>query len=300
MPILTTNLPLTIVPGMSEYNKIFWDTLEGQEAPSFDPIFAITTTDKLTDVEVAMTDLARIPQRAGPSAPMQELSMDEQFKVQVDVVEYAARFSVPKIHWKALPGDLRARYPQAFANSAKETMEFHAWSLIAGTFTNAGPDGVNVCAVNHPSPAGNWSNTSTVAFSAAALSQTVAAMSRIPSPQGRIVTGHQPRYIVAPPELDKVIFETLNASSVEANVRAANIASTYGLTKVGSAHLPDSTDWWLTVDPMRLPHVRMVVQTSPEFDSGYDRREADYWGNVDFAFGQGFYTPRGIYGQQAP
>ena len=300
MPFLTTDLPLTIVPGMSEYNRIFWDTLEGQEAPSFDPVFAITTTDKLTDVEVAMTDLARIPQRAGPTAPMQELNMEEQFKVQVDVVEYAARFSVPKIHWKALPGSLRGRYPVAFANSARETMEFHAWSLIANTFSALGPDGVNVCAVNHPSPSGNWSNTGTTAFSATALSATVAAMSRIPSPQGRIVTGHQPRFIIAPPEMDKAIFETLNASSVETAVRGANIASSYNLQKVGSAHLPDSNDWWLSVDPVRLPHVRMVVQTAPEFDSGFDRREADYWGNVDFAFGLGFYTARGIYGQAAP
>jgi hypothetical protein len=297
MPALATDFPLTIVPGMTEYNKLFHEADEAAQAPNFDPIFAITTTDKLTDVEVAMGDLARVPQRAGPTADIEELGFEEEFKVQVNVTEYAARFLIPKVQWKALPGELRARYPRAFANSARTTLEHIAWELIAGVFADDGPDGEKVCDTDHPSDAGNWSNKGTTAFSAAALSASFAAIMRIPTPRGRIVQAQMPKYLVGPPDLSKTIFETLNASSVTTEFRDANIASSYGLTAILPPQLTNAKDWMLMLDPMVTPHVRMVMQTVPDFQSGYSAENARYWGLTDFAVGVGFYTSRGIFGQ---
>jgi hypothetical protein len=232
---------------------------------------------------------------------MEELLIEEAWTYQIDVVEYAAQFSCPKVHWKALPVDLRNRYPVAFANSSRETLEWVVWTKIVNMFTDLGPDGVEVVSDSHPSPAGVWSNSGSVAFSASALAAAFAAMVKTPSPQGRLASGVRPRFIVHGLELSKSVYEALNASSAvddNGNMQYmdVNFLRSYGLTPISSPHYSSATTWALVADPNVSGALRLAIQTAPTFASGLNDEAARYWGNVDMAFGVGWRTPRGVWG----
>lgn len=305
MPILRTNYPLHMEAGSAEYHKIFVDALAAQGEPLYNLLFNVSTTGgKLDFAEVAMGDLARIPARSGPTADMQELSLPEEWKKTYTVTEYAAQFQAPVLHWDAMAPEMKALYPQQFAASAAETVEYQAWGVFRNAFSDTGPDGVSLCNANHPLQTGGVvTNTGTAALAASALKTAYAAMMRFTSPNGKIQTGYIPKYLVVPPELLGDASELTNAkylgiySSGTGVESDANPIASWNLQVVCPPQISESNDWFLVVDPAKIPNgLRVVFAKAPDFLSGVNTETRKAWGNTDFAFATGYSTWRPVWG----
>ena len=301
MAILTTQWPLHLTTGQQSYNQIFYDFLM-RTSPMF-PAYANTmSTDggKKDKTLVSMGDLARIPERAGPTAAMAELVNDEEWKHTLTVSEFAAKFEVPRPDWAAMSSQDKAGFPILFAESTTETLDYLASSLHRTMMTDTGPDAVSLVSDSHPLQEGNTAdNKGTAALSKSALTAAVAAMGRINSPQGKVQVGFLPDMLVVPPELYAEALELTGANMLgdySARVSDANPIKTFNLKVLQQPYFVETNDWALQLEPGRVQKGPTVLyQLQPSFVSGDNDETRLHWGNTQFTVAVGYYTWRWIW-----
>lgn len=299
MAILLSNFP-QIIPGEEGYNKSFYDTLDNAPVPVWDKFFnTVPNHPEEFFTRIGLSDVGRIPLRAGVAVPMDELSIAEMYRKNARVLEYAARFESQNTQWEKLPANIKGRLPELFANSAIETIEYLAFGVLRGGFADVGPDGQPLFSNAHPLPTGGTlDNLATVALSSASASAVRAAMMRHTSPQGHVLSGNKPKYCVTGPELGPTAREIFGASWMV----AASTGSDYNDNRaavevIDSAQIADVTDFYMVADPANYPYgAVMVFARQPQFTSGFTTETAKYWGYVQMELVATYCSWRWAYG----
>lgn len=296
------SFPKVLNPGGKAYRDRFFER-SGALVPMFSKIFHDRDPEGRWDVtRVAMSDIARIPERASETGSIAVREFSEIGSQTFTQAEYAAGYTMGDRTLRVMPAGLINAIPSLYAEAANETLEYTAWGVLRNAFATAGTiDSKTLCASDHPlTIGGTASNYATGTFSRANLNSAIAAFKQFVTPQGRVISNVMPKYLVVPIALEAAAKEALgaNIAGVAGGVFNDSLAaSSWGLELMVVPWLSDTNDWFLVADPMSQPEgLEAYVLTEPTFRNGEIPQELVWFGNVQAHAVFGFTSWRQVWG----
>ena len=297
-----SSFPKVLNPGGKAYRDRFFEK-SNLTTPMFTSIFHDRDPEGRWDMtRVAMSDVARIPERPSESGPIAPREFEEIGSQTFTQVEYAAGYTMGDRTLRVMPSEMVNAIPMLYADAANETLEYTAWGVMRNAFTTVGTiDSKAMCANDHPlTIGGTASNYATGTFSRSTLNSAIAAFKQFVTPQGRVISNVMPKYLVVPIALEAAAKEALGAdiAGVAGGVfTAAQAAASWGLELMVVPWLSDTNDWFLVADPSsQLEGLESYILTPPTFRNGEDEQNLIWFGNVQAHATFGFTTWRQVWG----
>ena len=188
-----------------------------------------------------------------------ELKFDKGYKKTYTQVEYPARMIIErKLKDFDQYGVVAARRGKKVGRSISQKMELDAVSTFANGWTagdSAGPDGVALCATNHPhSPdntADTQSNTDVLALTAENVSTVRIRMQRFTDDTDNILD-ITPSWLLVPPELEDTALKIVKSSLDPDSANNAHNPQAAGRWIVLPWHKLTDTNNWYMIDPVEM------------------------------------------------
>jgi phage major head subunit gpT-like protein len=221
--------------------------------------------------------------------------------------EYALGTAIERKLWDDNQTGLIRQRARVLGNAFGTTVAMQQASVFNNAFSASfpGPDGVALCATNHPArpgdPATQQANKVTVAFDYAGVVAALAAGKKFKDDRGNPLPSIFTRLVV-PIELEAKAYEITNAINKPGTAdNDANFLGSQGLQVVVDPYLTSAKNWFL-IDPMKAQdHLLWYWRVRPELaldpTSDYNL-VAKYRGYYRASFGWDEY--RWIYGSEAP
>jgi phage major head subunit gpT-like protein len=199
--------------------------------------------------------------------------------------------------------DVIKRMPASLAETVQRYKDTQAASILNDAFADtasdfmSGMDGKVLCATDHPlAGGGTYANTITAAdLSVTSLEEALYTMRLTVGDRNELID-LQPKYLVIPPQLERVAYELLKSSGrPDTTNRADNWLNTQGLQVIVWNRLSDADTWFLLSEKSRhnlIFYNRMELET----DSDRDFNTKDHVYSVITRFSIGWADWRGVFG----
>lgn len=297
MTITTASNPKLLWPGL---NKV-WGT-EYQEHPKEYPfLFDVSKSEQAYEEDQEMTgfNYLSVKSQAG------SITYQDQFQgytTRYVPVEYASGFIVTRaerddnLYWR-----VAAQRTAALAFAARQTKETVA-ALVYNRAFNAsyvGGDGVEMCATNHPSLAGNQSNELPVAadLSEAALEDMVIQISTATDNRGMPIA-LLPSMLIIPPQLkfeaERILKSTQQSGTANNDINALKSLGMFSNGAVVNHYLTDPDAWFVRTNLKNA--LRLFERVPIEFQDDGDFDTYNHKYKVYERYSVGWSDWRGIFG----
>lgn len=199
--------------------------------------------------------------------------------------------------------DVIKRMPASLAETVQRYKDTAAASILNDAFLDtasdfmSGMDGKVLCATDHPlAGGGTYANTITAAdLSVTSLEEALYTMRLTVGDRNELID-LQPKYLVIPPQFERVAYELLKSSGrPDTTNRADNWLNTQGLQVIVWNRLSDADTWFLLSEKSRhnlIFYNRMELET----DSDRDFNTKDHVYSVITRFSIGWADWRGVFG----
>ena len=196
---------------------------------------------------------------------------------------------------------LASRYTKALARSMANTKQVKGAAVLNNAFssTYVGGDGVELCATDHPTLAGTFSNELATAadLNETSLEQALIDIAAFTDERGLKVAARGMKLVI--PSALQFTAERLMKSkgrtgTADNDINAINNMGAIPEGYVVNHYLTDTSKWWIKTDvPNGLKHfMRAPLKTSMEGD--FDTGNVRYKARERYVFG--FSDPRGAFG----
>ena len=196
---------------------------------------------------------------------------------------------------------LASRYTKALARSMANTKQVKGAAVLNNAFSSsyAGGDGKELCATDHPTLAGTFSNELATAadLNETSLEQALIDIAAFTDERGLKIAARGMKMII--PSALQFTAERLMKSkgrtgTADNDINAINNMGAIPEGYVVNHYLTDTSKWWIKTDvPNGLKHfMRAPLKTSMEGD--FDTGNVRYKARERYVFG--FSDPRGIFG----
>ena len=166
------------------------------------------------------------------------------------LAESAIAFQVSSYAYHFMNKVALAEFVAQIGAAATRKLNADAYGVLAGGFSDSGPDGVSLFDASHPLTDGSTtSNTSSNALGEANLQASLTTMRREVTPDG-VLTATVPTHLIVPPDLEFTAKELVQ-SALSGTDNQINVLSQKGLTVLVSPDLTDTNDYFL-VDAMNF------------------------------------------------
>lgn len=220
-------------------------------------------------------------------------SVDEAYSKTYTQAELAIAFQISAYSHHFLDKTALAEFVGEVGASYGRKLSALGYAVLAGGFSDTGPDAVSLFSSSHPANVGgNQSNTGSTALAEASLQTALTAMRRLKTPDNLLAMA-SPRFLVVPPELEytarELVGSALSGADMQINVLAAK-----GLDVLVAPDLTDSNDWFL-IDPMQFRAYQYIAKgTNPK---QWIDMDSDNWKMSDrIIVTQGYDGWRGAWG----
>ena len=206
--------------------------------------------------------------------------------------ESAIAFQVSALAYRFIDPVVMGEHVAAIGRSATRKLNADAYGVIAGGFSDVGPDGLPLFSAAHTLDTGaTTSNTASNALSESSLQSALAVMRREVAPSG-VLNSSMPRFLVVPPELEFTAKELVQSDVTDSNLQV-NVIKSKGLVVLTSPALSDSNDWFLRSEDFRA---YQFVAKGPQ-PKGYIDQDSDNFKIKDSLIStQGYDNWRGSFG----
>ena len=298
MAISRQQLAKELEPGLNALFGLEYKNYENQHAEIFDT----ENSDRAFEEEVMLSGFDKANVKAEGAAVAYD-NAQETFTARYQHETIALAFSITE---EAIEDNLydkiSTRYTKALARSMAQTKQVKAVNILDNAFTAgsfAGGDGVALCANNHPTIAGTFSNVLATAsdLSETSLEQAVIDIAKFTDERGLKIAARGQKLIIHPAQ--QFIAERImkSANRVGTADNDINALSSMGMIPQGyvvNNFLADGESFFIKTDvPNGLKHmVRAPIKTAMEGD--FETGNVRYKARERYSFG--FSDPRGIFG----
>jgi hypothetical protein len=297
MAISRQQLAKELEPGLNALFGLEYKNYENQHTEIFDT----ETSDRAFEEEVMLTGFANASVKAEGSAVSFD-SANESFTSRYTHETIALAFSITE---EAIEDNLydsiAKRYTKALARSMANTKQIKAANVLNNAFSSgsAGGDGKELCATDHPTQAGTFSNELTVSadLNETSLEQAMIDIAAFTDERGLKIAARGVKMII-PSELQftaERLMKTANRTGTADN--DINAVVSKGMISGGyvvNNYLTDTDAFFIKTDvPNGLKMFqRAALKTAMEGD--FDTGNVRYKARERYSFG--FSDPRGIFG----
>ena len=298
MAISRQQLAKELEPGLNALFGLEYKNYENQHAEIFDT----ENSDRAFEEEVMLSGFDKANVKAEGAAVAYD-NAQETFTARYQHETIALAFAITE---EAIEDNLydkiSTRYTKALARSMAQTKQVKAVNILDNAFTAgsfAGGDGVALCANNHPTIAGTFSNVLATAsdLSETSLEQAVIDIAKFTDERGLKIAARGQKLIIHPAQ--QFIAERImkSANRVGTADNDINALSSMGMIPQGyvvNNFLADGESFFIKTDvPNGLKHmVRAPIKTAMEGD--FETGNVRYKARERYSFG--FSDPRGIFG----
>ena len=297
MAISRQQLAKELEPGLNALFGLEYQNYENQHTEIFDT----ETSDRAFEEEVMLTGFANASVKAEGSAVSFD-SANESFTSRYTHETIALAFSITE---EAIEDNLydsiAKRYTKALARSMANTKQIKAANVLNNAFSSgsAGGDGKELCATDHPTQAGTFSNelATSADLNETSLEQAMIDIAAFTDERGLKIAARGVKMII-PSELQftaERLMKTANRSGTADNDINAIVSK--GMISGGyvvNNYLTDTDAFFIKTDvPNGLKMFqRAALKTAMEGD--FDTGNVRYKARERYSFG--FSDPRGIFG----
>jgi hypothetical protein len=297
MAISRSQLVKELEPGLNALFGLEYKRYENQHAE----IYNEESSDRAFEEEVMLTGFANASVKAEGSAVSFD-SANESFTSRYTHETIALAFSITE---EAIEDNLydsiAKRYTKALARSMANTKQIKAANVLNNAFSSgsAGGDGKELCATDHPTQAGTFSNELTVSadLNETSLEQAMIDIAAFTDERGLKIAARGVKMII-PSELQftaERLMKTANRTGTADNDINAIVSK--GMISGGyvvNNYLTDTDAFFIKTDvPNGLKMFqRAALKTAMEGD--FDTGNVRYKARERYSFG--FSDPRGIFG----
>ena len=298
MAISRGQLVKELEPGLNALFGLEYKRYENQHAEIFDT----ENSDRAFEEEVMLSGFANAQVKPEGSGVTFD-NAQETFTARYTHETIALAFAITE---EAIEDNLydrlASRYTKALARSMANTKQVKAANVLNNAFTAgsfAGGDGVALCANNHPTIAGTFSNVLATAsdLSETSLEQAVIDIAKFTDERGLKIAARGQKLIIHPAQ--QFIAERImkSANRVGTADNDINALSSMGMIPQGyvvNNFLADGESFFIKTDvPNGLKHmVRAPIKTAMEGD--FETGNVRYKARERYSFG--FSDPRGLFG----
>ena len=298
MAISRQQLAKELEPGLNALFGLEYKNYENQHAEIYDT----ENSDRAFEEEVMLSGFDKANVKSEGSAVAYD-NAQETFTARYQHETIALAFAITE---EAIEDNLydkiSTRYTKALARSMAQTKQVKAVNILDNAFTAgsfAGGDGVALCANNHPTIAGTFSNVLATAsdLSETSLEQAVIDIAKFTDERGLKIAARGQKLIIHPAQ--QFIAERImkSANRVGTADNDINALSSMGMIPQGyvvNNFLADGESFFIKTDvPNGLKHmVRAPIKTAMEGD--FETGNVRYKARERYSFG--FSDPRGIFG----
>ena len=297
MAISRQQLAKELEPGLNALFGLEYKNYENQHTEIFDT----ETSDRAFEEEVMLTGFANASVKAEGSAVSFD-SANESFTSRYTHETIALAFSITE---EAIEDNLydsiAKRYTKALARSMANTKQIKAANVLNNAFSSgsAGGDGKELCATDHPTQAGTFSNelATSADLNETSLEQAMIDIAAFTDERGLKIAARGVKMII-PSELQftaERLLKTANRTGTADNDINAIVSK--GMISGGyvvNNYLTDTDAFFIKTDvPNGLKMFqRAALKTAMEGD--FDTGNVRYKARERYSFG--FSDPRGIFG----
>ena len=297
MAISRQQLAKELEPGLNALFGLEYQNYENQHTEIFDT----ETSDRAFEEEVMLTGFANASVKAEGSAVSFD-SANESFTSRYTHETIALAFSITE---EAIEDNLydsiAKRYTKALARSMANTKQIKAANVLNNAFSSssAGGDGKELCATDHPTQAGTFSNelATSADLNETSLEQAMIDIAAFTDERGLKIAARGVKMII-PSELQftaERLMKTANRTGTADNDINAIVSK--GMISGGyvvNNYLTDTDEFFIKTDvPNGLKMFqRAALKTAMEGD--FDTGNVRYKARERYSFG--FSDPRGIFG----
>ena len=297
MAISRQQLAKELEPGLNALFGLEYKNYENQHTEIFDT----ETSDRAFEEEVMLTGFANASVKAEGSAVSFD-SANESFTSRYTHETIALAFSITE---EAIEDNLydsiAKRYTKALARSMANTKQIKAANVLNNAFSSgsAGGDGKELCATDHPTQAGTFSNelATSADLNETSLEQAMIDIAAFTDERGLKIAARGVKMII-PSELQftaERLMKTANRTGTADN--DINAVVSKGMISGGyvvNNYLTDTDAFFIKTDvPNGLKMFqRAALKTAMEGD--FDTGNVRYKARERYSFG--FSDPRGIFG----
>ena len=297
MAISRQQLAKELEPGLNALFGLEYKNYENQHTEIFDT----ETSDRAFEEEVMLTGFANASVKAEGSAVSFD-SANESFTSRYTHETIALAFSITE---EAIEDNLydsiAKRYTKALARSMANTKQIKAANVLNNAFSSgsAGGDGKELCATDHPTQAGTFSNelATSADLNETSLEQAMIDIAAFTDERGLKIAARGVKMII-PSELQFTAERLMkSAGRVGTADNDINAVVSMGMIPQGyvvNNYLTDTDAFFIKTDvPNGLKmFVRSPIKTAMEGD--FDTGNVRYKARERYSFG--FSDPRGIFG----
>ena len=297
MAISRQQLVKELEPGLNALFGLEYKRYENEHAEIFDT----ENSDRAFEEEVMLSGFANAavkPEGSGVSYDNAQETYTARYTHETIALAFAITEEAIEDN---LYDRLASRYTKALARSMANTKQVKAANVLNNAFnTNfAGGDGVELCATNHPTIAGTYSNelATSADLNETSLEQALIDIAAFTDERGLKVAARGMKLII-PSELQFTAERLMKSSGrVGTADNDVNAIASMGMIPQGyvvNHYLTDSAAFFIKTDvPNGLKHfVRSPINTKMEGD--FDTGNVRYKARERYSFG--FSDPRGIFG----
>ena len=297
MAISRQQLAKELEPGLNALFGLEYKNYENQHTEIFDT----ETSDRAFEEEVMLTGFANASVKAEGSAVSFD-SANESFTSRYTHETIALAFSITEDAIEDnLYDSIAKRYTKALARSMANTKQIKAANVLNNAFSSgsAGGDGKELCATDHPTQAGTFSNelATSADLNETSLEQAMIDIAAFTDERGLKIAARGVKMII-PSELQftaERLMKTANRTGTADNDINAIVSK--GMISGGyvvNNYLTDTDAFFIKTDvPNGLKMFqRAALKTAMEGD--FDTGNVRYKARERYSFG--FSDPRGIFG----
>ena len=297
MAISRQQLAKELEPGLNALFGLEYKNYENQHTEIFDT----ETSDRAFEEEVMLTGFANASVKAEGSAVSFD-SANESFTSRYTHETIALAFSITE---EAIEDNLydsiAKRYTKALARSMANTKQIKAANVLNNAFSSgsAGGDGKELCATDHPTQAGTFSNELTVSadLNETSLEQAMIDIAAFTDERGLKIAARGVKMII-PSELqftaERLMKTAQRVGTADNDINAIVSKGMISGGYVVNNYLTDTDAFFIKTDvPNGLKMFqRAALKTAMEGD--FDTGNVRYKARERYSFG--FSDPRGIFG----
>ena len=297
MAISRSQLVKELEPGLNALFGLEYKRYENQHAEIFDT----ENSDRAFEEEVMLSGFANAQVKPEGSGVTFD-NAQETFTARYSHETIALAFAITE---EAIEDNLydrlASRYTKALARSMANTKQVRAANVLNNAFNAgfAGGDGVELCATNHPTIAGTFSNelATSADLNETSLEQSLIDIAAFTDERGLKVAARGVKMII-PSELqftaESLMKSAGRTGTADNDINAINSMGMIPQGYVVNNYLTDTDAYFIKTDVpngMKM-FVRSPIKTAMEGD--FDTGNVRYKARERYSFG--FSDPRGIFG----
>jgi hypothetical protein len=296
--VITTGAhPKALWPGM----HAFFGSTYGEHPEEYRELFAIEKSSKNYEEDTKLTGFGMAPVKGEGQAVSYD-SESQGFTKRYTHVVYGLGYVVTEEEIEDnLYEQVSKRRIKRLAFSMRQTKETVSANVLNRAFSSSytGGDAKELCATDHPSMAGNYSNelATPADFAEASLEDMVIQISNAVNERGHKIK-LVPKKLIHPTAIQFDVSRVLKSELTPGTANnAVNAVRMVGVKPVMNHYLTDTDNWFVTTD---APNgLQMFERRVLAFAQDNDHDTGNAKAKATMRFSVGWTDPLGVYGSEA-